>query len=105
MTPRDQDIALELKRRIEELLPIQDYRIFGSRVRGDETPESDLDIFVEVEHMNPALRRQISECAWEVGFDNDLVISTFVAERSQIEDGLLGASPIIGHITKDGIPL
>jgi uncharacterized protein len=103
MTPRDQDIALELKQRIEEYTPIQDYRVFGSRARGDETPESDLDVFIKVEHMNPSVRQRISECAWEIGFNHDLVISTFVAECVQIDDGLLGASPIIHNIMKEGV--
>ena len=105
MTPRDLDIALELKQRIEEYTAIQDYRVFGSRARGDVTLESDMDVFIKVEHMNPTIRQRISECAWEIGFSHDLVISTFVAERGQIEDGLLGASPIIHNIMKEGISL
>lgn len=43
MNARDREIAQELRQRLAESVKIEDFRVFGSRVRGEVTPESDLD--------------------------------------------------------------
>jgi predicted nucleotidyltransferase len=50
-------------------------RLFGSRARGEGTPESDLDVLVLVRTKDPALCRRIVEAA----LDADLAYDTNVA--------------------------
>jgi len=40
----DRHIAREFLRRLTAIVPVLDLRIFGSRVRGEATEESDLDV-------------------------------------------------------------
>lgn len=101
----DKQTALEFKRRAAVLAPIRQLRVFGSRARGDATAESDLDVFLVVDHIDADLREQISEIAWEVGFENDVVLSTFVVTVEQLERGPIGVSPIIRQIEKEGVRL
>lgn len=101
----DRQTALEFKRRAAGLVPIVQFRVFGSRARGDATAGSDMDVFLVVDHIDTDLREKISELAWEIGFENDMVLSTFVVAVQQLENGALGASPIIRQIEKEGVPL
>jgi len=101
----DRQTALEFKRRIADLVPVLEFCVFGSRARGDATDESDLDMFLVVDHIDADLREKISEVAWEVGFENDVVLSTFVVTVEQLEHGPMGASPIVRKIEKEGIRL
>jgi uncharacterized protein len=105
MTAYDKEIALEFKRRAGALVPILQCYVFGSRARGDATSGSDLDVFLVVDRLGPGVREKISEVAWEVGFENDVVVSTFVLTAEQREHGPLGVSPIVRQIEKEGIPL
>ena len=79
--------------------------IFGSRARGNADRESDMDVFIEVPTLTPHLRRSISEIAWEIGLENDLLIFTLVATPGDIRNGLLGANPILRAIEKEGVAI
>lgn len=101
----DREIARELRQRLAHRLKIEDFRVYGSRVRGDATPYSDLDVYLVVTELTPALRRWIDEVAWELGFDNDRVISTLVTTRRGLEQGPFGAQPVVQVIEREGIPV
>lgn len=105
LEPEDRKFAAELKRRLARVLPVLDLRVFGSRVRGEATPDSDLDVFIKVEACTPEVRWEIDEIAWEVGFEMDRIISTVVATSEQLERGPLGASPLVLNIEREGVPV
>jgi predicted nucleotidyltransferase len=105
MALSDRQTALELKRRVAALVPIVQFCVFGSRARGDAAEDSDLDVFLVVDRIDTDLREKISEAAWEVGFENDTVLSTFVVTIEQLEHGPLGVSPIVRRIEEEGIRL
>ena len=105
MSAADREIAKELRRRLAQRVKIEDFRVYGSRVRGEATPDSDLDVYLVVTELTPALRRWIDEIAWEVGFDKDRVISTLVTTRRGLEQGPFGAQPVVQAIAREGIPV
>ena len=46
---------------------------------------------------------QVSEIAWEVGFEMDRVISTVVATRDELEQGAMGANPLVLNVEREGV--
>jgi predicted nucleotidyltransferase len=101
----DRETARELRRRLEQGVKIEDFRVFGSRARGEATPDSDLDVYLVISELTSALRRWIDEISWEVGFDRDRVISTLVTTRRGLEQGPFGAQPVVQAIEREGIRL
>lgn len=103
LTETDRRIAREFQRRLAAIAPLLDLRVFGSRARGDAAPDSDLDVFIELEESTPELRQRISEIAWEVGFEMDRVISTVVTTRAELEHGAMGANPLVLKVEQEGV--
>lgn len=101
----DREIAQRFKQRLQQIAPLLTLWVYGSRARGDATPESDLDVLIELESVTPALRQHIRELAWEVGFAQDRVISTLVATREQLEYGPMKADPLIGNLQREGVQI
>lgn len=103
MTNQDYEIALLLKNRICSLVSLVEMRVFGSRARKDHTPDSDLDIFIEVETIDRSTRRLLQDAAWEVGLDNNRIIAPLIFSRAEIEDSPHRSTPIIESVHEDGI--
>lgn len=103
LSTSDREVAQTFKARVRRVAPVRSVRVYGSRARGDAVRDSDLDAYIELERVTPALRQQISEIAWEVGFANEIVISTFVVSREQLESGPIGASPIVANVMREGV--
>lgn len=103
MNEHDRQIALQLKQRLSEVVPLLDYRVFGSRARGDADEYSDMDVFVKIEYLTEDLKEKISEVAWEVGFENGMVLSTLIFTRDELENTPLRSSPIVEVINEEGV--
>lgn len=103
MNTRDYEIAKKLKERLSEIVQLRDFRVFGSRARGDADEYSDMDVFIEVEYLDKQLKRRIRDIVWEIGFENSVYISPLIFTRYEIEDSPLRASPLVKNIREEGV--
>jgi predicted nucleotidyltransferase len=103
MKPEDYEMAKELKRRLSEVVQLVDFRIFGSRARGNADEYSDMDVFIEVDTLDRDTKEKIREITWEVGFKHMIVISPLIFTRYEIEDSPLRSSPIVRNIVEEGV--
>ncbi|MBV5339040.1 MAG: nucleotidyltransferase domain-containing protein [Deltaproteobacteria bacterium] len=79
-----------------------DVRVFGSRARGDATADSDLDVFVVVEDATRDIEKYVSDCAWEAGFEQDVVVVPVVLSQNKI-NGALKESVFILNVYRESI--
>jgi predicted nucleotidyltransferase len=103
MNPRDYKIACELKSKLADAVEMVDFKVYGSRARGDDDEFSDLDVFIEVATLDRKTIDLISEIAWEIGLENSIVISPLVFSVDETQNSALRASPILLNIKEEGI--
>jgi predicted nucleotidyltransferase len=103
MKHKDYEIARQLKERLSNVVQLIDFRVFGSRARGDEDEYSDMDVFIEVETLDKPLKKKIRDIIWKVGFENSVYISPLIFTRYEIEESPLRASPIVKNVTEEGV--
>lgn len=99
----DKRILDEFSRRVRERFSKARIWAFGSRVKGNATWESDFDICVVLDRHDDAAERFIRDVAWEVGFENERVITTVVFDSEQFERGPLSESTLVKNILQEGI--
>ncbi len=105
LTQKDKLIAEEFKEKLAQVATILDFRVFGSRARGDNAPESDLDVFLEIRESEKKVLEKISDVAWEVGFPHYTVITPIIFTQDEIENTPLRSSPLVKVIQEEGIRL
>ena len=103
MKTKDYEIAKELKERLLKVVHLIDFKVFGSRARGDADEYSDMDVFLEVESLNKEMKEKISDIVWEVGFEYRIVISSLLFTRDELENSPLRSSPIVRNIIQEGV--
>jgi predicted nucleotidyltransferase len=105
ISPFDRSLAEELRDLITSRVSLVDFRVFGSRARGDAADDSDMDVFIEVENLDRAAKRMISDIVWDFSIDRGIVISPLFFSRTEIEDTPMRSSFIVEAIMKEGVQI
>ncbi len=92
-----------LKELLESRYTLLDYRVFGSKSRGDDNPDSDIDIMIELAESNQTIESEISDLVFDINLANDCFISTVIFSQNELEEGPLSESPIYKTILREGV--
>lgn len=103
MSKEDRTILNDFATRVRERFSDAQIWAFGSRARGEATWESDLDLLIVLSDVDQKTDRRIRDIAWEVGFENDRVITTVLLDRAQFENGPMSESTLVANILREGI--
>ncbi len=94
-----------LKKVISERFNLIDFRLFGSKARGESTIESDIDVMIKIEGLNHDIKSQIYDIIFEINLENETFISATFFSKDEIDNGPMSESPIYKVIQKEGVPI
>lgn len=103
MNDEDQRILNEFAVRVRNRFPETRIWAYGSRAKGTADWESDFDICIVLQEASSEAERFIREIAWELGFENERVITTIILDENQFENGPMSESTLVANILIDGI--
>lgn len=103
MLADDRKILETLAKRIRDLSPAARVWAFGSRARGDATWESDFDVCIVLPQKDESAESVIRDICWEIGFENDRVITTVIIDQGQFDDGPMSESTLVENILREGV--
>lgn len=103
MKERDRHILKQFASAVRKEFPEAEIWCFGSRVNGNASEYSDMDVCVVVENYDESVDKKIMTASWEIGFENDVVISTVTYSKNDFRYGAISSSPFIRSILSSGI--
>jgi predicted nucleotidyltransferase len=101
MEERIKKIAEELKKRIIKKYKLQDMRIFGSSARGEQRRDSDIDIFVHLDHSDRYVEEDLFDVSYDIELEYDCLIDLIIIDDKDIK-GKIGSAPIYENILSEG---
>ncbi len=79
--------------------------LFGSKARGDDQPDSDIDILLIVDQEDWRFRHQISDIASGIALEYDVLIGSFVIGKKRWDMMERERFSLYENVKREGIPL
>lgn len=107
MDERDSSLMQEFRRRLPASVAARIRRliVFGSRVTGGASEDSDLDVLALVDERTPEIERELDDAAYQVMWDHDFrpIISLKVLGESQFQAAVGSGLSFYRHVEKEGV--
>lgn len=94
---------MELKKILEKDYGLLDFRIFGSKARGEDSPESDIDLMIELSKVSPKIESEIDKIIFSINLRYDCFISAVIFSKIELEEGPMDQSPLYRVIEREGV--
>ena len=84
--------------------PVEQIVLFGSKARGDDDPESDIDLLVITSDEPPSGEETVmQEVAWNAGINHGKAVQLVIRSHERWWHGIDQATPLRRQIDHDGI--
>jgi len=95
----------DLKDRLLRKYGILDFRVFGSKAKGTDVEDSDLDVMIILEEHSARVESEIDDLIFDINLEYDCFITALYFGQKELEMGPLAESPIYKKILQEGISL
>lgn len=105
MTLEEKAALGELKSLLREQHGVTSVMVYGSKARGDDSPDSDIDVMIVLDNYTPQIEAAVDELVYDINLDHDCLISVVIFGRRELEEGPLAESPLYKRILAEGVPV
>ena len=105
MTLEEETALDELTWALRERYDVISVMVYGSKARGDDAPDSDIDVMIVLDEYTPEIEVAIDELVYDINLAHDCLISVVIFGQRELEEGPLAESPLYKRILVEGVPL
>jgi len=103
--PNEKKALEALRSKLLQNYGLLDLRLYGSKAKGTDVEDSDLDIMIVLEDHSPVIESEIDDLIFEINLKYNCFITPLLFSRKELEAGPLTESPIYKKIQQEGISL
>ena len=104
LQPRDRAAIQDAARLLREKFPVTEVILFGSKCRGDDDPESDIDLLaLTVRPLSMAERCTIVDALFPIQLRHDVVLSPLIVDAEEWKSGRISVLPIHDEVEEQGV--
>lgn len=103
MTPIEKQVLINFKNLLSKRINDFELFLYGSRARGDSKPDSDMDVLVIAGQVTKEIEDYVSDCAWEAGFEHNIIVVPLAYTRAEWETSPERSSSFAQAIRREGI--
>ncbi len=106
INPSKADLLATCAAAIRRVVPEAEVILYGSVARGEDTPDSDIDLLVLVpQEVTYALERAISDCIYDIEIECEQFVSLNVRRKQAWHSAPLRYTSLYDSIAHEGVPL
>ncbi|MBF0497038.1 MAG: nucleotidyltransferase domain-containing protein [Deltaproteobacteria bacterium] len=105
LTDKDRQTVVTAAGILKERFPVDEVILYGSKARGDDHADSDIDLLIITSR--PILwreRKSIVAALFDLGLANDTIISILTVPLADWTAGAFRQTAIYREIRRDGVP-
>jgi len=104
ISENDRKAVLAASKMLTALFPAKEIILFGSKARGDDDDESDIDFLLLTSRpISWEERKAVNDALFEFEMSYNVVISTLIATEQEWYEGTFSVMPIFSEVETDGI--
>ena len=104
LDPGDRAAIEEAVGVLRDVLPVEEIVLFGSKARGDDDRESDIDILVLTERpVSRGERHAAVDAVYPIQLAHEVVISLVIVDSAAWRTGVLSVLPIRAEVESHGV--
>ena len=103
LSQKERGSILEASKVLKSGLPVKKLILFGSKARGTDEPDSDIDLLVLTSRpVDSEIRSDISDRLAEINLRNDVLLTSIVVSEDEWSNGLIRYMLIHDEVERDG---
>jgi predicted nucleotidyltransferase len=101
----ERDALEELGETLRRRFPVRDMRVFGSKARGTDVDDSDVDVMIVLAESAPLIESQIDDIVFDINLKHGCLIVPLYFGENELETGPLSEAPVYKRIQSESIQL
>ena len=101
----EKEALKELREKLHKLYWVRDMRVFGSKARGTDVEDSDIDVMIMLAECKPSIESEIDDLVFDINLKYDCLIVPLYFGEDELESGPLSEAPVYKRILSEGIQL